>query len=104
MKIGVPREIAEGERRVALVPDIVRKLTGQGHEVVLEPGAGTQAGIPDALFEEAGASLGGGEQRCGKPARHGSLLLPAGRSGKVYRTRPIGGFRPVTARIGRVLV
>jgi NAD(P) transhydrogenase subunit alpha len=60
VKIGVPREIADGERRVALVPDIVRKLSGQGHEVVLEPGAGAQAGIPDELFEQAGATLGSG--------------------------------------------
>jgi len=60
VRIGVPKETADGERRVALVPDIVRKLAAQGHEVVLEPGAGTQAGIPDALFEDAGASLGGG--------------------------------------------
>ena len=60
MRIGVPKETAEGERRVALVPDIVRKLTGQDHEVVLEPGAGTQAGIPDELFEQAGATLGSG--------------------------------------------
>jgi NAD(P) transhydrogenase subunit alpha len=60
VKIGVPRETAAGERRVALVPDTVRKLTGQGHEVVVEPGAGTPAGIPDALFEQAGATLGGG--------------------------------------------
>ena len=57
MRIGVPKETAEGERRVALVPDLVRKLTGQDHEVVLEPGAGTQAGIPDELFEQAGATL-----------------------------------------------
>ncbi len=60
MRIGVPRETAEGERRVALVPDILRKLVAHGHEVVLEPGAGAQAGIPDELFEQAGATLGGG--------------------------------------------
>ncbi len=60
MRIGVPKETVEGERRVALVPDIVRKLTGQGHEVVVEPGAGAQAGIPDALLEQAGATLGEG--------------------------------------------
>ncbi|HTE59411.1 MAG TPA: NAD(P)(+) transhydrogenase (Re/Si-specific) subunit alpha, partial [Solirubrobacteraceae bacterium] len=59
MKIGVPRETADGERRVALVPDIVRKLAAQGHEVVLEAGAGAQAGIPDELFEQAGATLSG---------------------------------------------
>ena len=60
MRIGVPKETAEGERRVALVPDVVRKLVGQGHEVVVEPGAGAAAGIPDALFEDAGATLGDG--------------------------------------------
>jgi proton-translocating NAD(P)+ transhydrogenase subunit alpha len=60
VRIGVPKETAPGERRVALVPDIVRKLTGQGHEVVLEPGAGAQAGIPDELLEQAGATLGAG--------------------------------------------
>jgi len=58
VRIGVPKETADGERRVALVPDIVRKLVAQGHEVVLEPGAGEHAGIPDGLFEQAGATLG----------------------------------------------
>jgi NAD(P) transhydrogenase subunit alpha len=59
MKIGVPRETTAGERRVALVPEVVRKLTGQGHEVVVEQGAGTAAMIPDAQFDEAGATLSG---------------------------------------------
>jgi NAD(P) transhydrogenase subunit alpha len=58
LRIGVPIESASGERRVALVPDIVRKLAGLGHEVVIEAGAGEQAGLPDALFIEAGASIG----------------------------------------------
>jgi len=60
VRIGVPKETVEGERRVALVPDIVRKLVAQGHEVVVEPGAGAAAGIPDALFTDAGATLGEG--------------------------------------------
>jgi H+-translocating NAD(P) transhydrogenase subunit alpha len=60
MRIGVPAETAEGERRVALVPQIVRKLTAAGHEVVVEPGAGVGAGIPDADYEEAGATVGEG--------------------------------------------
>ncbi len=57
MIIGVPTETAEGERRVALVPDAVRKLTGKGLEVVVQRGAGAGAMIPDALYEEAGAKL-----------------------------------------------
>jgi NAD(P) transhydrogenase subunit alpha len=60
VKIGVPKETVDGERRVALVPDIVRKLAGQGHEVVIEPGAGAQAGIPDQLYTDAGATVAGG--------------------------------------------
>jgi NAD(P) transhydrogenase subunit alpha len=58
LRIGVPTETAPGERRVALVPDILRKLAAAGHEVVIEPGAGAGAGIPDADYEEAGATLG----------------------------------------------
>ena len=57
MKIAVPKEIAPGERRVALVPDVVRKLAGNGHEVVVQAGAGQAAMIPDALYEEAGATI-----------------------------------------------
>jgi NAD(P) transhydrogenase subunit alpha len=58
MRIGVPKETAAGERRVALVPEVVRRLTGAGHEVVIEPGAGEAAGIPDDDFGAAGAQLG----------------------------------------------
>jgi NAD(P) transhydrogenase subunit alpha len=57
MRIGVPKETAEGEQRVALVPEVVRKLTTAGHEVTVEQGAGAGAMIPDAQFEEAGAKL-----------------------------------------------
>jgi NAD(P) transhydrogenase subunit alpha len=57
MKIGVPTETAEGERRVALVPEVVRKLTGQDHQVVVQRGAGAGALIPDAQYEEAGATM-----------------------------------------------
>jgi len=57
MRVGVPKETVEGERRVALVPDVVKKLTGKGLEVLVEPGAGEQALIPDSVFEEAGATV-----------------------------------------------
>jgi NAD(P) transhydrogenase subunit alpha len=59
MKIGVPKETAEGERRVALVPEAVRKLTGSGEqiEVLVQRGAGAGALIPDSQYEEAGATL-----------------------------------------------
>jgi proton-translocating NAD(P)+ transhydrogenase subunit alpha len=56
--IGVPVAAGLGERRVALVPDVVRRLTTRGVDVVVEPGAGDAALIPDEHFEQAGASLG----------------------------------------------
>jgi NAD(P) transhydrogenase subunit alpha len=57
MTVGVPKETAQGERRVALVPEVVRKLVAKGLEVRVEPGAGVEALIPDSAFEEAGATL-----------------------------------------------
>jgi len=57
MRVGVPKEIAPGERRVALVPDVVRALTAKGHEVLVEAGAGAAAAIPDAAFADAGATV-----------------------------------------------
>ena len=59
MRIGVPKETADGEHRVALVPEVVRKLAGgeRGLEVVVERGAGAGALIPDAQYEEAGARM-----------------------------------------------
>ena len=58
MRIGVPKETGADERRVALVPDIVRRLTGGGHEVIVEAGAGAGAGVPDDAFTDAGAQIG----------------------------------------------
>jgi NAD(P) transhydrogenase subunit alpha len=57
VRIGVPRELESGERRVALVPDAVARLTPAGFEVLVEPGAGAAASFPDAAYTEAGASL-----------------------------------------------
>ena len=57
MKLGVPKETAAGERRVALVPEVVKKLTTKGVDVVVQPGAGEHALIPDELFAAAGATL-----------------------------------------------
>jgi len=59
VRIGVPRELEPGERRVALVPDAVSRLTTAGFQVVVEPGAGAAASFPDAAYSEAGAELSG---------------------------------------------
>jgi H+-translocating NAD(P) transhydrogenase subunit alpha len=58
MRIGVPQETADGERRVGVVPDVVRRLAKAGHTVVVEPGAGVAAGAPDDHYTDAGAELG----------------------------------------------
>ena len=58
MRIGVPKETAAGERRVALVPEVVRKLKGKAHEVVVESGAAAGALLADEQFTEAGATIG----------------------------------------------
>ena len=57
MKVGVARETAPGERRVALVPDALAKLTAAGLEILVEAGAGLGAMIPDSAFEDAGAKV-----------------------------------------------
>ena len=58
MRIAVAKETAEGETRVALVPDSVSKLVAAGHEVVVEPGAGADADFADDVYENAGAQVG----------------------------------------------
>lgn len=57
MKIAVAKEIEVGERRVALVPDIVARLVKQGLEVWVEAGAGERAFFSDAAYEAAGAKI-----------------------------------------------
>lgn len=57
MKIAIPKERREGERRVAATPETVKKLVGLGQTVVVETGAGLGASIPDSQFVEAGAQI-----------------------------------------------
>jgi alanine dehydrogenase len=59
MVVGVPREIKEEENRVALTPSGVGALVAHGHRVVVEHGAGVGSSLPDALYRDAGATLGG---------------------------------------------
>jgi NAD(P) transhydrogenase subunit alpha len=61
MNLGVPKETADGERRVALVPDVVKSLhakVSEKIEAVVESGAGAEAGHSDAAYEESGAMVG----------------------------------------------
>ena len=58
MRVGIPRETTEGERRVALVPETVGKLAAGGFELVVEKGAGAPASFPDDAYSESGATIG----------------------------------------------
>lgn len=57
MRLGVPKETASGEQRVALVPEVVAKLNGKGIDVLVQRGAGEGALLPDDAYSQAGAQL-----------------------------------------------
>jgi len=78
VRVAVPKETAEGERRVALVPEIVRKLAAGGFDVAVERGAGEGASSSDAEYEEAGARV----------AEREEILVGAGAVVKVQRPSP----------------
>jgi NAD(P) transhydrogenase subunit alpha len=59
MRIGVPKETAAGEHRVALVPEVVSKLKARGLDVAVQSGAGEAALLPDRSFADAGAHVTG---------------------------------------------
>jgi H+-translocating NAD(P) transhydrogenase subunit alpha len=61
MLVAVPKEIRDGEKRVALVPDIINKLTRLGLDVVIESGAGVDAQASDEAFRAAGATVVAGD-------------------------------------------
>jgi NAD(P) transhydrogenase subunit alpha len=62
VRIAVLKETAPGETRVALTPDVAARLLRQGHEIVVEAGAGAAAGFPDATYEKAGATVAQGAE------------------------------------------
>ena len=57
MKIGIPKEISEGERRVAIVPNMAAKLKKAGHDILVESDAGEAAFFSDSEYEQAGATV-----------------------------------------------
>src|SRR3954454_6228492 len=98
MRVGIPRETTQGERRVALVPETVGKLTAGGFELVVEQGAGTAASFPDDAYTEAGAVIGdawdadGG----GKARKPSAQELGRLRTGQVL----IGFLEPLSDQAG----
>jgi NAD(P) transhydrogenase subunit alpha len=88
VKVAVPKETAPGERRVALVPDTVARLTGAAVEVVVEAGAGEGAWFGDDAYREAGAIVVSGRDelyggadvvvRVRKPSADEVAVMPEG--------------------------
>jgi NAD(P) transhydrogenase subunit alpha len=94
----VPRETAPGERRVALVPEVVQRLGAEGFEIVVEREAGSAAGFPDAAYEEAGASAVGAARAVDGAAVVARVAPPS--ADEVERLSPgtvlIGFLAPLT--------
>jgi H+-translocating NAD(P) transhydrogenase subunit alpha len=88
VKLAVPTETRPGERRVALVPDVVKKLVSGGWEVVVQSGAGSEAAFPDAAYTDAGATVApdaaathegaGVVVRVNAPEAEDAMLVPQG--------------------------
>jgi len=98
MRIAVPKEIREGEKRVALVPDIINKLTRLGYEVAIESGAGTHAQAMDDDFKSAGASVVNGDVlKDADVVLSVSPLTPAQMSSLKKGALTISFLSPVTA-------
>src|SRR6476659_2873736 len=99
MKVGVPRETTAGERRVALVPETVKRLAGGGFEVAIERGAGDAASFPDRDYAQAGATLVDDPY----PAE-AVLKVQAPSAAEAQRLRDgqilIGFLQPLTDRVG----
>jgi NAD(P) transhydrogenase subunit alpha len=98
MRVGVPKESREGERRVALIPDVAGSLSAKELEVAVESGAGVAAGHPDEEYSEAGASVGSADDAWGaevvvKVALPTSAEIGRLRSGQVL----IGHLAPLTS-------
>ncbi len=97
MKIAVVKETAPGERRVALVPEMITRLKGAGLDVLVESGAGEGAWFSDAAYAEAGATIVTREELVSQAAviltvtRPDDALLPALRSGQAV----IGMLNPL---------
>ncbi len=99
MKIGVPKETAEGERRVALVPDVVKSLaSNEKVQVEVESGAGEAAGHPDSQYAEAGADVVEGEVAWGADAVLRVAAPSAAEIGRLESSQVlIGHLSPWTA-------
>jgi H+-translocating NAD(P) transhydrogenase subunit alpha len=98
VKIGVPKESADGERRVALIPDAVRSLKGKELEVGVESGAGEGAGHPDSQYQEVDAEIGGADSAWGADVVVKVAVPTADEIGRLKQGQVLIGFlAPLTS-------
>ena len=93
MRIGVPSEHGQIERRVALTPDAAKRLTDQGLEVLVETGAGIGSALPDGEYMDAGAGIAGSRDQL---LTESDVILLVGRPDDEL----LGKLRSGTALIG----
>ena len=99
MQIGVPREIVNGETRVALTPDVIPQLIKAGNKVMVEQGAGDRAGFQDESYRAAGAQLID-EAPALYAASDMVLKIQRPTTGESGTTDEIGAINPETVLIG----
>ena len=101
MRIGIPKETAAGEARVALVPETVAKLVTAGFEVLAERGAGESASFPDAQYTAAGATLVDAATALGADIVTKVRTPSAAETGQLQRGSLLVGFlSPLTDKEG----
>jgi H+-translocating NAD(P) transhydrogenase subunit alpha len=92
MRVGVPNQSAAGETRVAITPDVVRRLAGRKLDVLLESGAGAGAHLSDEAFTEAGATVGSGQDAWGSEIVAVVRAPSADEIGRLNRGAVVIGF------------
>jgi NAD(P) transhydrogenase subunit alpha len=98
MRVAVPKETRTGEKRVALVPDVVSKLTKLGYEVHVESGAGVDSQAADSLYQAAGAAIVNGDVLTGADVILSVQPLTSAQMGKLKKGAvTISFLSPTTA-------
>ena len=100
MRIGVPKETAPGERRVALVPESCKKLKQAGYEIAVESGAGATAGYPDGAYRDVGAVV---ESAAASVLGAADVALKVGPPSTDAGRDEVGWLRPGAVYLGSLM-
>ena len=100
MRIGVTKETAPGERRVALVPESCKKLKQAGYEIAVESGAGAAAGYPDEVYRDVGAVV---ESAAASVLGAADVALKVGPPSTDTGRDEVGWLRPGAVYLGSLM-